>query len=164
MHARALLPVVVYSTINANTATVLGGNLELNSFPVVTIDNSIIANGTAPANPDMRTGAANVTMNYSLIKDPTGATFAGANNITGVDPQLGALANNGGPTLTHLPALTSPVLNAGNLAFVAPPSTDQRGFARVVGGRIDMGSVELNGGTLQFSAATFPVNVKPAAA
>lgn len=146
------------STISDNTATVEGGNVRAVSFPTVTINNSIIANGTAPLNPDLETGASNTTVNYSLIENTAGATFTGANNITGVDPQLGPLANNGGPTPTHLPALSSPVVNAGDPAFVPPPTTDQRGFARVAGGRIDIGSVELNGGTLQLSSATYSVN------
>jgi uncharacterized repeat protein (TIGR01451 family)/CSLREA domain-containing protein len=145
------------STINGNTATVSAGNASLTSFSSVTVSNSIIANGSAPANPDLQTGAANVTLNYSLLEDTTGATFTGANNITGVDPQLGPLANNGGLTQTHLPAITSPVINAGDPAFVPPPATDQRGLARVAGGRVDMGSVELNGGVVQFSSATYSV-------
>ena len=37
-----------------------GGNLKLTLFPSVTIDNSIIANGTAPSNPDLLAGASNV--------------------------------------------------------------------------------------------------------
>jgi uncharacterized repeat protein (TIGR01451 family)/CSLREA domain-containing protein len=149
--------VIRNSTINGNTATTDAGNLRVLSFPSVTIQNSIVANGTAPLHPDLQTGAANVVVNYSLIEDPTGATFTGANNITGTDPQLGALANNGGPTQTHLPALTSPVLNAGDPAFAPPPATDQRGMPRVAAGRIDMGSVESNGGTIQLSSATASV-------
>ncbi len=43
-----------------------------------------------------------------------------------VDPQLGALAANGGPTPTILPASTSPLRKAGRDC----PATDQRGVAR----------------------------------
>jgi hypothetical protein len=43
------------------------------------------------------------------------------------------------------------VIDAGDPFFAPPPSTDQRGFTRVVNGRIDMGAVELNAGTIQFS-------------
>jgi hypothetical protein len=52
------------------------------------------------------------------------------------------LAYNGGPTLTMAPATSSPVINAGNPAFAAPPATDQRGLPRVANGRVDMGAVE----------------------
>jgi len=33
-------------------------------------------------------------------------------------------------------------VNAGDPAFAPPPATDQRGVARVIGGRIDIGAVE----------------------
>ncbi|MBV9492607.1 MAG: DUF11 domain-containing protein [Acidobacteria bacterium] len=145
------------STINGNTAAVDGGNLHLASFPSVTITSSIVANGTAPSSPDLLTAASNVTANYSLIENTSGATFGGANNITGVDPQLGPLANNGGPTQTHVPAATSPVINAGDPAFTPPPATDQRGQARVANGRIDIGSVESIGGVIGFSSATYSI-------
>ena len=82
-----------------------------------------------------------------MIEAPGTATINSiAGNIIGTDPQLGALANNGGPTQTHLPAATSPVINAGDPAFVPPPATDQRGFARVIGGRVDMGAVNPTAG------------------
>lgn len=64
------------------------------------------------------------------------------------DPQLGALANNGGPpapvtpTLTRLPADTSPLLD------VVPDAdcdltTDQRGLPRPAGANCDVGAVEV---------------------
>ena len=58
------------------------------------------------------------------------------------NPDLGTLANNGGPTRTMLPQTGSPAINAGDPSFTSPPFTDQRGYARVVGGRIDIGAVE----------------------
>jgi hypothetical protein len=42
-----------------------------------------------------------------------------------------------------LPAANSPVVNAGDPAFAPPPATDQRGQPQVIGGRIDIGSVEI---------------------
>jgi hypothetical protein len=71
-------------------------------------------------------------------------------NITGVDPQLGPLANNDGPTQTMLPANSSPVIDQGKDS--AGLSTDQRGDARTVyngkpeppgGDATDIGAVEL---------------------
>lgn len=57
---------------------------------------------------------------------------------------LAALANNGGPTQTRLPAGSSPAHNAGNPAIAGAPTTDQRGagFARIVQ-TIDIGAVEI---------------------
>jgi hypothetical protein len=62
-----------------------------------------------------------------------------------IDPLLADLADNGGPTKTHLPLAGSPVLNAGDPAFAGTPVADQRGapFYRVAGGRTDIGAVEL---------------------
>jgi hypothetical protein len=69
--------------------------------------------------------------------------------LTSVQLALGPLADNGGPTLTHLPLGGSRAINAGpeNLSggVGGVPQFDQRGggFARVNGVRIDIGAVEL---------------------
>jgi hypothetical protein len=54
---------------------------------------------------------------------------------------LGPLADNGGPTPTHLPMAGSPAIDAANPALC--PATDQRGVARPQGAGCDSGSVEL---------------------
>jgi hypothetical protein len=62
------------------------------------------------------------------------------------NPQLGSLANNGGPTMTHAPLAGSPAINAGDPSIVFNPAEhDQRGapFVRVSGGRIDIGAFEV---------------------
>jgi hypothetical protein len=58
---------------------------------------------------------------------------------------VGPLQNNGGHTLTHALLPGSPAIDAGNPNFTPPPKFDQRGpgFARVVDGRIDIGSFEV---------------------
>src|SRR5439155_6522038 len=55
------------------------------------------------------------------------------------------LQNNGGPTFTHELLSGSPAINAGDPSFTPPPFFDQRGsgFSRVVNGRIDIGSFEV---------------------
>jgi hypothetical protein len=65
-----------------------------------------------------------------------------ATTISGVDPLLGPLADNGGPTLTHALLPGSPAIDAGNPAIPNPPPADQRGFARIYGPAIDIGSFE----------------------
>lgn len=57
------------------------------------------------------------------------------------DPQLGALADNGGATLTHLPNAGSPAIDAG--VTNGCPATDQRSLARPQGPACDAGSVEI---------------------
>jgi len=52
-----------------------------------------------------------------------------ATDINGVDPKIGALADNGGPTLTHALLAGSPALSAG-ASDPAVTTTDQRGEPR----------------------------------
>jgi hypothetical protein len=62
--------------------------------------------------------------------------------IGGALPLLGPLTVNGGRSLSMLPALNSPVLDAGN-----PSGTqieDQRGFPRVANAKVDMGASNAN--------------------
>ena len=76
------------------------------------------------------------TVNQTLIKNVGSANVTGNGNKIGLDPQLGVLADHGGPTLTLLPAIGSPVIDSGG---VPAPSFDQRGFGR---SSPDMGAVE----------------------
>ena len=143
------------STISGNTASMVAGNLA-SFYNAVTLNNSIVADGVAPSSPDIYGG--NFTSNFSLIETPgTAVLVSGPGTVTGVDPQLGPLQNNGGPTQTKLPAPTSPVINAGDPAFAPPPANDQRGLPRVSGGRVDMGAVEVQGGVFQLSSPTYTV-------
>jgi len=69
---------------------------------------------------------------------------------------LEPLGDFGGPTLTRPPMTGSPAINAGDPLFVAP-LTDQRGFARVTGGVLDIGSVEFDAGVAGMVAAAVSV-------
>lgn len=57
---------------------------------------------------------------------------------------MGDLQDNGGYTPTHLPLRGSPVINAGNneIASSQVGNSDQRGYARIIGGTVDIGSTE----------------------
>ena len=130
-------------TTVSNNSAFEGGSIliSFHSHAQVQFDHSIVANGA----PDDLGGdgltAATVTANYSLIESP-GDILLGANNLIGIDPLLGPLTFNGGPTLTHLPLPGSPVIDAGIPAIPAPPATDQRGLSRIAGPAVDLGSVE----------------------
>ncbi len=63
--------------------------------------------------------------------------------VSTADPLLAPLANNGGPTRTHLPRAGSPALDALAASAAGTLTTDQRGFARVSGGLLDIGAVEV---------------------
>ena len=58
------------------------------------------------------------------------------------DPGLGPLADNGGPTQTHLPLSTSPAVDGGDPDYAGGLETDQRGESRIQGSAIDIGAVE----------------------
>jgi hypothetical protein len=84
------------------------------------------------------------SLGYNLIHAPNGASILGTTtgNLLGVDPFLGPLADNGGPTRTMALLPGSPAIDAGDTTN--PPAYDQRGtgFARVVGAGIDVGAFE----------------------
>lgn len=84
---------------------------------------------------------------YNLIENTTGCAIGGntTGNITGIDPNLAALASNGGRTQTNAFPTGAPPFNAGNpggcvdntgAALIA----DQRDGARLT--RCDMGAFE----------------------
>ncbi len=68
--------------------------------------------------------------------------FDQSTDLFDTNPQIGALANNGGPTKTRALAKTSPAVDSADNA--ACPSTDQRGVARPqpAGGTCDRGAYE----------------------
>ena len=135
---------VTNSTISGNTAPSIGGILSDGADLTTELVGSVIANST---NGDLDLGDGTLLASYSLVEDPSAAAAtalaSGTGNRTGVDPKLGALANNGGTTRTMLPLAGSPLINAGDPASAGAPTTDQRGLARISGPRIDIGSVEV---------------------
>ncbi|MEM7314077.1 MAG: right-handed parallel beta-helix repeat-containing protein, partial [Planctomycetota bacterium] len=134
---------VAHSTVTNNSAGITGGGFAVNSYqPEAYVDHSIIFGNMAANDPDVSfSGPASI--NYSVI-GPTDLTIIGTGNLIGVSPVLLPLVDNGGPTHTHALAPDSPAINAGNPTPVLPPEYDQRGpgFARVSGGRLDIGAFE----------------------
>lgn len=111
------------------------------SLPAFQLSNSIVAGNTATTSaPDIN---GTVTAgDYNLVGNTSGLTFSGTHYLTG-NPMLGALANNGGPTRTMQPQPGSPALNAGSNALIpGGVTTDQRGFARIENGTVDLGALE----------------------
>jgi Calx-beta domain/Sulfotransferase family/Right handed beta helix region len=150
-----------HSTIAGNTAAISGGGVFGGGAPA-TISHTIIADNSAAINKDLDNApGAGFNASFSLVELPGTAVITNTGGtLLNQDPQLGPLAENGGPTRTQLPAAASPAINAGNPAFAPPPAADQRGLARVSNGRIDIGAVErvLVGGTLSLTVTALTVN------
>jgi CSLREA domain-containing protein len=86
---------------------------------------------------------------YNLIQSTAGCTISGdaTGNMTGMQPNLSPLQNNGGPTFTHALFAGSPAIDTGNpnppgTGGNACEATDQRGVVRPINGRCDMGAYE----------------------
>ena len=98
-------------------------------------------------------GAVSTGSGHNLIGDADGSTgfSAASGNLLGtstnpINPHLGPLANNGGPTQTIALLPGSPAINAGTTSVTSTTGPfDQRGqgFARVVDGAIDIGAFEV---------------------
>jgi hypothetical protein len=126
-----------------------------NTSDQVTINNTIVANNTGTKGNDVYLQEGG-QIGFSLIKDTANSTDTGYSlistgpNITGVDPQLGPLANNGGPTQTEALGTKSPAIDKG-AGFGL--TSDQRGVLRPIdfpaianaagGNGADIGAFEL---------------------
>ena len=158
------LTVIENSTITGNQATSGGGVASSASDTRTEVSSTIIAGNTAA-------GSGNDVSAFSTRFGGTDSSFASlGNNLIGdgqflstdffnngnsedivgttsnpVDPLLGPLADNGGPTLTHKLLQDSPAIDAGSNASAADLITDQRGsgFTRIEAGTVDIGSFEL---------------------
>jgi len=82
---------------------------------------------------------------YNFSDDPSCDLTETGDIQDGGDPLLGPLADNGGATLTRMPASDSPVIDqipAGDSCPDPEFPTDQRGIERPVGPACDIGAVE----------------------
>ncbi|MGZ4717174.1 MAG: choice-of-anchor Q domain-containing protein [Acidimicrobiales bacterium] len=135
---------VLLSTIADNIADHGSGILGR-----VTLTATVIDGGTGracawgPEDPANVPGPA-VSNGWNVISDSS-CGINRTHDLVSVDPQLGALGDHGGPTWTHLPATTSPVVNSigkGTPGLCDGTFTDQRGAPRPTTVNCDAGSVE----------------------
>lgn len=85
------------------------------------------------------------------VADANSAGWMAGSDFLGIagdplDPRLGPLRDNGGPTPTRLPGPTSPVFDAGDDAVLSLPydfSTDHRHGRRKCAAAVDIGAVEI---------------------
>jgi hypothetical protein len=136
---------VASSGAGVSTSTMSNNGVELHSdgpsvnmyntiFNVIPGGHSIVFNGWGTV----------TSFGYNLSSDDGGGYLNGPGDQINTDPLLGPLQDNGGPTFTHELLPGSPAINAGDPNF-PPGGYDQRGpgFDRVRGGRIDVGSFEV---------------------
>jgi hypothetical protein len=131
-----------------------GSSTQISPHNTILAGNTVVPSGGTAFLHDLYTGTASskvaqppqyISLGYNLIQAPGGGVFTGttAGNIYGVDPELGPLANNGGPTQTMALLAGSLAIDAGDPNLTGLPPTHQRGFTRVAHGRIDIGAFEV---------------------
>jgi hypothetical protein len=139
------------STITGNVADAtfgvgFGGGISA-GMGTLKMRNSILAGNSASSGSDL---AAHLTSSgYNLIGDGSVGSGYDSTDLVGtssnpIDPLLGPLQNNGGPTQTMALLAASPALNAGDPGQLGVP--DQRGVVRSGG---------VNIGAYQASASAF---------
>jgi len=134
------------STLSGNSGT--NGGAINNRLGTLEIKSTILKRGESGSNIVNDSGTL-TSDGYNLSNDNGSGYLIGPGDQINTDPLLGPLQNNGGPTFTHALLPGSPAIDAGDANFTPPPFFDQRGtgFDRVVNGRIDKGSVEVQSGS-----------------
>jgi CSLREA domain-containing protein len=128
-------------TVAANSADRGGGVFMPGD---TTFTNTIVADSLSGGS---CTNSGTLTSLGSNLDTDGTCSFTGPGDLSGVGAGLGSLADNGGPTQTHLLLAGSPAIDAGRSC--PPPATDQRGMARPADGDgdavavCDIGAVEV---------------------
>ena len=138
------------STISNNTAATNGDGI-FKSFGAVELTNTIVADNDFFSGDDCFPGRVVISLGHNVDSDGT-CNLDGPTDLPGVDPMLGPLQNNGGPTMTHalLPGSLAidhiPVVDCTRPPGV-PLTTDQRGVLRPQGPECDVGAFEVEVGS-----------------
>jgi hypothetical protein len=128
------------STIANNGAFIQIGGIygSPGTLSTTTLTNTIVANNDQYQGTNC---AGTIIDGGHNLDSGTSCGFATDNNsLSGTDPKLGALADNGGPTATHALLAGSPAIDKGDSSGA---TTDQRGVARPQGAAPDIGAFEL---------------------
>lgn len=157
---------VTNATVSGNWAQTTGAGLLTSGNAVVVASSTFFGNVGGAAGAAIATTGGSVGVRGTVVGagpfpscagalasegdnlDQDGSCgLAGPGDRSGLDPELGPLADNGGPTPTHEPLGTSPLVDAfgGN----ACPATDQRGVARPTDGNGD-GTASCDVGAVEF--------------
>lgn len=121
------------TTTTGNSATEGGGIYTVEASSVTHTKNSILALNLAPSGPDAE--GPLISEGFNLVGNNSGLEITPQESdqigtpAAPIDPLLGSLQDNGGPTFTHPLLLDSPAIDKGHSSGLA---TDQRGFIRPV--------------------------------
>ena len=142
---------VTASTISGNYTDTDGAWGGIGNTGTLTLTNTIVARNLVSGTPQDIGGSVEASSSHNLVgvdSDLSGISNGTNGNKVGtafmpIDPNLGPLQDNGGPTQTMALLPGSPAIDAGNNA--GAPQWDQRGpgFPRIVNGTIDIGAYEL---------------------
>jgi predicted outer membrane repeat protein len=141
-------------TISRNQAPEHGGGIYFDAQlgAQISMVNSILSGNSASIGPDCY--GPIFSEGYNILGNATGCTFISApSDRLNINPMIGPLGYNGGPTLNHRLYIGSPAIDGGNPngcldQLGNPLSIDQRGFTRPLDGngdgipRCDIGSYE----------------------
>ena len=160
------------STISGNTATSAGGGIYsvdgtvtmesltitnntcgsggcgLDDNTILTISDTIIAGNNVASGTDVKLDNTPTSNDTNLIGTDVNNYFTAGEYLGSDSLLLGSLADNGGPTKTHMPQWGSPAIDAGSVTGIA--IVDQRGIGRPIDGNDDssadpdIGAVEAN--------------------
>jgi hypothetical protein len=153
------------ATLFANTATETGGlpgSAILNSGCMQLIHCTVAGNTTTPGSGAISASGNLYLLNTLIANNPGGNCSSQAgiiskdgnldsdgscglsgqmHDLIGVDPRLGPLRYNGGPTQTLAPLLDSPAIDAG--VTLTAITTDQRSMTRPMRKASDIGAIEM---------------------
>ena len=164
------------STITGNTCTAGrgGGIVKNSSSGTLQLSNTVVALNNNVTGPDVAAAGMQITANNSFLGSGDNLIITGTNNRVGtnaarIDPKLGPLQNNGGPTLTRVPLPGSPLIDTGANNLSPGFANDQRGvgYARIYpsAGTIDIGATERQPAPVQALSITTtapnPTNATP---